>query len=427
MNNPKRPQVFIEKIMPVKLLNQQAYYEHGGNPFKGLHRWWSRKPLSFSRASVLASLLPADLSMEEFEYLLGLHPEKEGGQADSGVRLYKTPPGETRIQKVQELCEEVWGKRTPTVLDAFAGGGSIPFEAARYGLNVLASDLNPVAVVTMKAAMEYPLKFGPDLQQDIDKWVNWVGEEAEKRLSEFFPSNDGEVVQNYLWAHTVVCPNCQSVVPLSPNWWLNKSSGAAKKNRWCAVKPIPNLKHKKVDFKMVVGKKGKDATIKTNEGEYYDPSSTTTMSKGSGKCPNCDNVIEDELIKAYSSAHSFGYQLYAVAYRKGVTGLEFRLPQAIDFEGIEKAEKHLKQKYADLLINNIIPIEPTSTGLHDSPRNYEYGLRTYRDCFNARQLLTLITYAEIIDEAKLQLQNKYESNKTEAIATYSGLHIDMRQ
>ena len=49
----KRPKLFIEKIMPVNLLNEQVYYEHGGNPFKGLHRWYSRKPLSFSRASVL--------------------------------------------------------------------------------------------------------------------------------------------------------------------------------------------------------------------------------------------------------------------------------------------------------------------------------------------------------------------------------------
>jgi len=49
----KRPHLFIEKIMSVNLLNEQVYYEHGGNPFKGLHRWYSRKPLSFSRASVL--------------------------------------------------------------------------------------------------------------------------------------------------------------------------------------------------------------------------------------------------------------------------------------------------------------------------------------------------------------------------------------
>jgi hypothetical protein len=113
---------------------------------------------------------------------------------------------------LEEYCDRIWGKRKPVILDAFAGGGSIPFEAARYGLNVLASDLNPVAVMTMKAAMEYPLKFGADLQQDIDKWVKFVGDEAEKRLAEFFPSqpevgaNDHSPVQNYLWAHTVVCP-----------------------------------------------------------------------------------------------------------------------------------------------------------------------------------------------------------------------------
>jgi len=226
-----RKPVFIEKIMPVKLLNEQVYYENGGNPFKGLHRWYSRKPLSFSRASVLGSLLPANISMEEFEYLLGLdqartdrrETEAEKNDRHQRTRLYKTPPTPERVKRVQELCEQMWGDKTPAVLDAFAGGGSIPFEAARYGLRVFASDLNPVAVVTMKAAIEFPLRFGAALQEDIDKWVKWVGDEAEERLKDFFPSQDGEKVQNYLWAHTVVCPSCQSVVPLSPNWWLSKA------------------------------------------------------------------------------------------------------------------------------------------------------------------------------------------------------------
>ncbi|KOR33774.1 hypothetical protein AM228_27850, partial [Planktothricoides sp. SR001] len=78
-----KDRLFIERIIPVKLLNQQVAYEHGGNPFKGLHRWYSRKPLSFSRASVLASLLPEDISLDEFEYLLGLHPEWEGLKPDA--------------------------------------------------------------------------------------------------------------------------------------------------------------------------------------------------------------------------------------------------------------------------------------------------------------------------------------------------------
>ncbi|MEG3882175.1 DUF1156 domain-containing protein [Microcoleus sp. herbarium19] len=414
-----RPKLFIEKIMPVNLLNEQVYYEHGGNPFKGLHRWYSRKPLSFSRASVLASILPAEISLEEFEYLLGLEPGKE-------IKLYKTPPSSVRIKKVHDYCDQVWGNRTPTILDAFAGGGSIPFEAARYGLNVLASDLNPVAVVTMKAAMEYPLKFGPDLQEDIDKWVKWVGDEAEKRLADFFPSLPGETVQNYLWAHTVVCPSCQSVVPLSPNWWLSKTSNYAGKNQarkvtsdWYAVKPIPNLAQKRVDFELVKGKKGKDTTIKTDDGEY-DPSDTVTLSRGVGKCPNCDTVIDDEIIKAQAQSGLLDHQLYAVAYKKGKGSLEFKIPEKIDLEGWELSKHYLTNNYSELQIKNLIPVEYIIND-HGQILNY---CQQWFQLFNPRQLLTLVTYIEIINEAKVLLQAEYEQEKVQAIATYLALVLD---
>lgn len=422
MNFPNRPKVFIEKIMPVELLNQQVYYENGGNPFKGLHRWYSRKPLSFSRASVLGSLLPADISMKEFEYLLGLHPEKEGLKPNPDTKLYKTPPGKFRIKKVHDLCQKVWGTRTPTVLDAFAGGGSIPFEAARYGLNVLASDLNPVAVVMMKAAMEYPLKFGPDLQQDIDKWVKWVGDEAQIRLAQFFPSLEGETVQNYLWAHTVVCPSCESVVPLSPNWWLYKRPEKQNLHKWCAVKPIPNLEKKRVDFKLVKGKKGKGTTIKTDDGEY-DPDTTTTISRGVGKCPNCGSVIENDYIYSPSQESKLGHQIYAVGYKKGKGSLEFTIPRDIDLAGVSLAESKLNQLIIDWEAANLISHESTPINPQYSMiRNY--GITEWHQCFNPRQLLTLVTYVEIINEAKLKLQLEYEPEKVEAIITYLALVLD---
>jgi len=409
--------------MPVNLLNEQVYYEHGGNPFKGLHRWYSRKPLSFSRASVLASILPAEISLEEFEYLLGLEPGKE-------IKLYKIPPSSVRIKKVHDYCEKVWGNRTPTILDAFAGGGSIPFEAARYGLNVLASDLNPVAVVTMKAAMEYPLKFGPDLQEDIDKWVQWVGDEAEKRLTEFFPSLPGETVQNYLWAHTVVCPSCQSVVPLSPNWWLSKTSNYAGKNQarkvtsdWYAVKPIPNLAQKRVDFELVKGKKGKETTIQTDAGEY-DPSVYNTISRSVGKCPNCDTVIEDEAIKAIAQSSGLGHQLYAVAYRQGSSSLEFRVPTHIDIAGCEKADKFLHKKRIEWESLGLIPMQEIPSNTHRGPDMYLYGIYHWQEMFNSRQLLTLVTYVKIINEAKARLKAEYELEKVEAIATYLAFVFD---
>ncbi|MFN9888762.1 MAG: DUF1156 domain-containing protein, partial [Pseudanabaena sp.] len=313
-----RKPVFIEKIMPVKLLNEQVYYENGGKPFKGLHRWYSRKPLAFSRASVLGSLLPADISMEEFEYLLGLdqartdrrETEKEKDDRHQRTRLYKTPPTPERVKRVQELCEQMWGDKTPAVLDAFAGGGSIPFEAARYGLRVFASDLNPVAVVTMKAAIEFPLKFGAALQEDIDKWVKWVGDEAEKRLSDFFQSQDGEKVQNYLWAHTVVCPSCQSIVPLSPNWWLYKRPEKQNLSKWCAVKPIPNLAEKWVDFELIKGKKSKSNSIQMPDGDY-NPDDFTSISRGDGKCLNCESIIEGSYIDQCLLDKKFEHTVYA--------------------------------------------------------------------------------------------------------------------
>lgn len=413
---PKRKPVFIEKVMPVNLLNKQVYYEHGGNPFKGLHRWYSRKPLSFSRASVLGSLLPADVTMEEFEYLLGLEPGKE-------VKLYKTPPSSERIRKVQDLCEQMWGTRTPTVLDAFAGGGSIPFEAARYGLNVLASDLNPVAVVTMKAAMEYPLKFGPDLQVDIDKWVKWVGDEAEKRLAEFFPSPPGETVQNYLWAHTVVCPNCESAVPLSPNWWVDRSPSAAKKGQWCAVKPIPDPENKRVGFELIRGKKGKGTTIQTADGEY-DPSTTATLSRGIGRCPNCGNVIEDEVIKAQAQLTGLGHQLYGITYRKGESNLQFRGVNHLDVEGVQKANTYLESQRTYFENKVFLPCEKREKTGTQAERVYIYGITEASQYFNYRQLLTLVTYVEIINEAKALIQAEYEPEKAEAIAVYLALVLD---
>ena len=423
MPDPTRPAVFIEKIFPVTLLNQQVYYEHGGNPFKGLHRWYSRKPLSFSRASVLGSLLPDTVTPEEFEYLLGLE-RRLGGQPDTTTKLYKTPPSPERIQQVHDLCEQTWGTRTPTVVDAVAGGGSRPFEAVRYGLNVLASDLNPVAVVTMKAAMEYPLKFGPDLQHEIDKWVKWVGDEAEKRLAEFFPSQEGETVQNYLWAHTVVCQSCGSVVPLSPNWWLSKTSnyaGAGKERKvtsdWYAVKPIPNPAEKRVDFELVKGRKGKGTTIQTPEGDL-NPSDFNTISRGTGKCTNCGNVIDNAVIYEQGRTEELGHELYAVAFKKGQGGLEFRAPNQNDIEALEASKKYLEKVRKEN--PSLIPYVDIPYGHQFAERSslIQQGIDRWDKAFNYRQIITLASYVEILNKVQEKLKLDYESGESEAILTY---------
>jgi putative DNA methylase len=416
-SKPTRPAVFIEKIFPVTLLNQQVYYEHGGNPFKGLHRWYSRKPLSFSRASVLGSLLPDTVTPEEFEYLLGLQ-RRLGGQPDTTTKLYKTPPSPERIKQVHDLCEQTWGTRTPTVLDAFAGGGSIPFEAVRYGLNVLASDLNPVAVVTMKAAMEYPLKFGPDLQHEIDKWVKWVGDEAEKRLAEFFPSQEGEETLYYLWVHTLECPHCQGVVPLSPTWWVYNRPEKQNWDRWCSVQPVSDASEKDIKFNLIKGKKGKGKTIYSDNKEY-NPDDFSTLSRGVAKCLHCNNILEDEYIKVYAKSQKLEDRLYAVAYRQKEGVVEIRVPTNSDLEGANKAKQiYLREEHR---ISNFIPFQEIPSNTHRGPDMYLYGIHFWKQMFNYRQLITNSTYVEVILEAKTLLQKEYESEMVEAILVYLSL------
>jgi putative DNA methylase len=115
-NNQGRPRVYIEESFPIDFLNQQVLKETRGSPFSAVHRWFSRKPLGFSRASVLASLLPADTTNEDFMRLLGVPPF-----ANKDFRLYQQTPSQAVIEEVHERCTRTWGDNFQ-VIDAFAGG-----------------------------------------------------------------------------------------------------------------------------------------------------------------------------------------------------------------------------------------------------------------------------------------------------------------
>ncbi len=178
-------------------------------------------------------------------------------------------------------------------------------------------------------------------------------------------------------------------MPLSPNWWLSKTSNYAGKKKerkvtsdWYAVKPIPNPEQKRVDFELIKGKKGKGTTIITDTGEEYDPDTTTTISRSVGKCPNCNNIIEQEYLMEKGINNQLEYQLYAVAYKKGKGSLEFRLPQIIDLEVINKAKDSLKEKYKNTYSSDL-PNEVISTGFN-TDQLLRYGIDTWDKLFNPR-------------------------------------------
>jgi adenine-specific DNA methylase len=112
-----------------------------------------------------------------------------------------------------------------TVLDPAAGGGSIPFEAARLGLETISNDLNPVAALLLKTTIELPTRFGTDLLRGYERLAGEFIRRAAPHFVGLFPEEPAGVitVDGYLWARTVTCPYCGGVVPLWPNWKVDSS------------------------------------------------------------------------------------------------------------------------------------------------------------------------------------------------------------
>lgn len=174
---------------------------------------------------------------------------------------------------------------------------------------------------------------------------------------------------------------------------------------------------------------GQDARTTNHQDNVqleYDPETTTTMSRGVGKCPNCGSVIENDLIYEQGRLGGMNHQLYAVAYRKGKGNLEFRLPQDIDFDGVQKAKEYLEENLTYWQTIGILPDVQIPYGHQFAERNslLQQGLDRWDKVFNPRQLLTLVTYVEIINEAKALIQAEYEAEKAEAIAVYLALVLD---
>lgn len=218
MNEERR--TLIETFLPVDEISEEAKIEKLGNakpPSSTMHYWWTRKPLIAARAVVLATLLPQDFDVIEFKKLLGLGREK---------RAYTYDIPFERIEQLREEYKKVWGE-VPTILDPFAGGGSIPFEAMRVGVDAVANDYNAMAYLILKATLEYPQKYREQLLKDAEKGLEWVFQETKKELEQYYPKYEGKEVAAYIWAWQVKCPQCGFDNPLIGQWWLCRKT---KKN-----------------------------------------------------------------------------------------------------------------------------------------------------------------------------------------------------
>ena len=147
------PRLLIEEWLPAQAIGVECMRENSTGlhpPPNRLHVWWARRPLTIARAAVLASLLPADFDRRTFEGLSGEELVRLRAIMDTGVRLggfgcnraFTGILHEQDLQMMRSKMEQLWGK-TPLVLDPMAGGGSIPLEAVRLGLEVQTNEYSP--------------------------------------------------------------------------------------------------------------------------------------------------------------------------------------------------------------------------------------------------------------------------------------------
>jgi len=449
---PEKPRLLIEQWLPIAEIGAECMRERGASsalpPLYFLHVWWARRPLTVSRAAILASLLPAyptgensgvrpwpqkflktfptfDAYKAWFLRLIGIFGDPVAARrlleyaVRKGIRIpnpYEGPraftvnPDEQQLKTLYDLLEWTWGTREITFCDPMAGGGSIPFEALRYGLTVHANELNPVASVILKATLDYPARFGPSLAEDIRKYGRMWVERVQKRLRPFYTDADEDAIGVcYLWARTVACPVTGKPVPLSPNWWLRKGSEPM------AVHLIASPKADRCRFEIVRGKAACERA-KPDQG---------TVKRGTGMSPWTGESVDGDHIKREAQAGRLGQQLFAVGTK--VSGdFRFREPGAEDDKALIMAEREAKRHLSAWEAAGLLPSETIPYGHRSHERDIivQYGITRWADMFSPRQLLAAVVFLEELRSVISTLAKDLAKDRAAAVATYLSGALD---
>lgn len=392
----------IEVALPLEKINAESAREKSirhGHP-STLHLWWARRPLAAARAVIWPSLVDDPSS----------HPERfptEEEQNAERQRLFKileelvvwenSNDPEVLDRAKAEILKST-NNNPPALLDPFAGGGAIPLEAQRLGLEAHAHDLNPVAVMINKAMIEIPPRFAnqrpvnPDsrrkltnswrgaqgLAEDVRYYGEWMKQEAFKRIGHLYPKvkvpaaqGGGEAtVIAWIWARTVKCPNpaCGCQMPLASSFDVSKKKG---NEAW--IHPIMDRESKIIRYEVRRGKNTENISPKLSRGAKF-------------KCIMCGEAATDDYIKESALHGELGEQLLCVV-AEGTNGRIYVSP---DEEQTVTARVPKPEDCPD----EALPFDPRNIWC------VNYGLDTYDKLFTNRQLTALTTFSDLVAEAQ---------------------------
>ena len=442
MTHPvKSPRKLIEVALPLDAINVAAAREKSirhGHP-STLHLWWARRPLAAARAVIFAQLVNDPGYQQGGGFKYGVNKKEAAVERKRLFKiieklvLWENTTNEEVLESARaeirrswrEVCElnkdhpqaaELFNpEKLPALHDPFAGGGAIPLEAQRLGLEAYASDLNPVAVLINKAMIEIPPKFAgrqpvnPEwvkksaadkmgrkwsgaqgLAEDVRYYGQWMREEAQKRIGHLYPPVEitAEMARErpdlkplvgqkltviaWLWARTVKSPNpafSHVDVPLASTFILSSKEG-----KEAYVQPV--VDGDRYRFTVKVGKPPAGA----EEG---------TKAKGRGanfRCIISEAPISGDYIKAEGQAGRMGANLMAVV-AEGARKRVYLAPTA-DMEATARKAEPTWRPSGD--------VPARLTGGTCVP----YGLKEWGDLFTPRQLAALTTFSDLVAEVR---------------------------
>lgn len=440
--NIKTPKKLIEVALPLDAINAAAAREKSirhGHP-STLHLWWARRPLAAARAVIFAQMV----NDPGFERHLGRGVNKEKAAAER-ERLFKIIEElvqweNTNNEEVLERARaEIWKswretcelnkahpqaaelfnpEKLPGFHDPFAGGGALPLEAQRLGLESYASDLNPVAVTINKAMIEIPPKFagrvpvGPEidadkgskkratrdafedwsgakgLAEDVRRYGAWMREQAQQRIGHLYPQIEvtaemvaerqdlkpyqGEklTVIAWLWARTVKSPNpafSHVEVPLVSSFILSSKVG-----KGAYVEPV--VEGDSYRFTVKLG----EPPIAAKDG--------TKIARGAFRCLLSNTPIKYEYIDDEANAGRMAARLMTIV-AEGTRGRVYLTPTKEQEAIALRVQPEWK------------PETPCRGTFASNAQGRIYGFKVFGDYFTSRQLIALTTFSDLVQAA----------------------------
>lgn len=423
----------IEVALPLEAINKASAREKSirhGHP-STLHLWWARRPLAAARAVIFAQMVDDPSSYPD------LFPT-EKAQEKERQRLFRIIEdlvlweNTTNEKVLQQARDEIWASwrracaenaghprakelfdrhKLPAFHDPFAGGGALPLEAQRLGLEAYASDLNPVAVLINKAMIEIPPKFAgkppvnpkakgnmghsgswrgaQGLAEDVRYYGQWMRGEAAKRIGHLYPqikvtkemAKDRPDLKPYvdkeltviacLWARTVKSPNpafAHVDVPLVSSFVLSTKGEAY-------VEPV--IEDGDYRFTVKVGKPKDAEAVKAG----------TKLSRGSFRCVFSNVPIPYEYIDDEANDGRMGERLMAIV-AEGKRGRVYLTPT----KEMEAVARQARPKWK--------PDAPSRGTWASNAQGRHYGFRTFGDYFTPRQLMALTMFSDLVAEAR---------------------------